>query len=189
MINTQDKRWDLPHRCTSWWSSFVHLYRPKWRNPPGTYWPTLQDPLPVLVQLGYVLVLSSWPPCLSAHVISQWHERLTSDTVSAIFSFVTTTANLLRATLETVNLFSISDDFAFRSGRQCESVKMVKADVPKTPISYSLLSISDSFWARNGSCAGSNDNLCTSDLIDPHSLLYLVISWAIISPREQTHLW
>ena len=45
--------------------------------------------------------------------------------------------------------------------------------VPRTPISYSLLSISDSFWARKGSWAGNNDNLCTSDLMDPQSLLYL----------------
>ena len=48
-----------------------------------------------------------------------------------------------------------------------------KGNIPRTPISYSLLSISDSFWARNGSWAGKSDNLCTSDLIDPHSLLYL----------------
>lgn len=46
--------------------------------------------------------------------VNGWRGR-TSDTVSAILSLVTTTANLLRATLETVNLFSISDGLAFRS--------------------------------------------------------------------------
>jgi hypothetical protein len=55
--------------------------------------------------------------CLSAHS-GMWSMLLTSDTVSAIFNLVTTTANLLLATLETVNLFSISDGFALRSGCQ-----------------------------------------------------------------------
>jgi len=50
-------------------------------------------------------------------------------------------------------------------------------------MSYSLLSISDSFWARNGSWAGKSDNLWTSDRIDPHSLLYL---WSALELHERS---
>lgn len=41
--------------------------------------------------------------------------KLTSETVSDMRSLVITTANLRRATDETVNLFSISDGLAFMS--------------------------------------------------------------------------
>jgi hypothetical protein len=69
------------------------------------------------------IVLTAW---LSALPRSYVRGRLlTSETVSAILSFVTTTANLLLATLETVNLFSISEGFAFRSMDQYSSTATV----------------------------------------------------------------
>lgn len=40
-------------------------------------------------------------------------------------------------------------------------------------MSYSLLSISDSFCERKGSAAGKSDKRWIIDRMDPHSLLYL----------------
>lgn len=60
-------------------------------------------------------------------------------------------------------------------------------------MSYSLLSISDSFCDRKGSCAGKSESLWINDRIDPHSLLYLT-SCQLFALRLNTkwypaHLW
>jgi hypothetical protein len=102
--------------------------------------------------------------------------ELTSETVSAILSLVATTANLRRAMDETVSLFSMSDAFAPISEGQLLAVMSLEGSfsrAPRIPMSYSLLSISDSFCCLKGSSAGSRDIRLIRDLIEPHSLLYL----------------